>query len=79
METKEWCLAINGLSTHRDGGARIVLYDPNGTNVYLSFELKISCSNKENEYESLVIGLISVLHMKIQRLRVQGDLRLIIQ
>lgn len=44
----------------------------------LSFRLEFPCSNNVVEYEALVIGLISALQIEIQKLRVQGDSKLVI-
>lgn len=47
METGECHLAFDGSLTHRDGGAGVVLYNPDETNISLSFKLEIPCSNNE--------------------------------
>lgn len=51
-------LTFNGSCTHQGGGTGIILYDPDGTNICLSFKLEFSRSNKKSEYKVLIIGLI---------------------
>lgn len=58
-------------SIQRVGGAGIVLYVPDGSDVSLSLKLKFLCSNNEAAEETLLIGLISTLHMGIRRLSMQ--------
>lgn len=61
-------LAFGGSSSHQGGRLGVVLYNPNGTHVSLSFRPDFPCSNNEAEYETLVIGLVSALRMRIQKL-----------
>lgn len=56
-----------------------MLYAPSGTNISVAFKLEFSCTNNEAKYEALIIGLTTTLNMGILRLRVQGDLKLIIK
>lgn len=61
---------------NQGGGTGVVLCDPNGVNIYLFFKLESCCSNNVGylaEHEALVLGFISILHIGIQKLRVQGD------
>lgn len=68
MEAGEWRLVFDGWSTHREGGTKVVLYAPDGTNVSLSFNLEFLCSNTKAEYEALIIELICALQMVIHKL-----------
>lgn len=61
------------------GAGRSCVTNDDSTVVSLSFRLDFPCSNNVAEYEALIIGLVSTLRMRIQRLRVQGDSKLIIQ
>lgn len=45
MRTREWQIAVDGLSTYRVGGTGVVLYAPDGTNFSLSFNLQFLYSN----------------------------------
>lgn len=60
-------------------GEGVVLYDPEGADVALSFRLEFLCSNNVVEYKTLVIKLISALQMRIRKLQVQRDSNLLIQ
>lgn len=79
METEEWCLAFDGLSTHWWGGTWVLLYASDGTNISPSFNLKFFCTYKDAEYEVLIIYLISILKMEIRRVWVQVELKLTIK
>lgn len=57
----------------------VVLQDSDGITISLSFRLKFPYSNNVAEYVAIVLGLISSLQMGIQKLRVQGDSKLVIQ
>lgn len=50
------CLAFNGSSTHRGGGAGIMLWAPSDTNLHYLLSSSPNWNN-EIEYEALVIGL----------------------
>lgn len=60
-------------------GAGVVLYNPDGVSISLSFKLEFPCSSNIAEYEALLLGLISTLRLGVKRLRVQGDSKLIIE
>lgn len=53
VETREWRLAFDVSSTHRGGGARVMLYALDGTDMSLSFKLELPCSNNKADYEAL--------------------------
>lgn len=79
-ETKKWHFAFDGSSTHQGGSARgVVLYDPGGVNISLSFKLEFPCSNNVVEYGALLLGLISAPKLGVQKLLVQGDSKLVIE
>lgn len=77
--TEERRLAFDGSSTHRGGGVGVVLYTLDSTDISFAFTLEFVCTNNNNEYEALVIRLISALHLGFRRLRVQRDSKLIIK
>lgn len=58
---------------------RSSIITPDSINISVAFKLEFLCSNNEAEYEALVIGLTSALRRGIQKLEVQGDLKLIIK
>lgn len=64
METKELRLAFYRSSTHQGGGAGVVLYDPDGVSVSLSFKLEFPCSNNVTDYAALLLRLISALKLE---------------
>lgn len=60
-------------------GAGVVLHDPDGVSISLSFKPEFPCSNNVVEYEGLLLGLIAALKLGVKKLRVQGDSKLIIE
>lgn len=46
---------------NRRGRTGVLLYDPGGTNISLSFKLEFPYSDNEDEYRALNIGPISTL------------------
>lgn len=61
VETEGWPRAVDGSCAHLGGGAVVMLYAVNGSNISLSFKLEFSYSNNEAEYSTLIIG--SILQM----------------
>lgn len=57
----------------------VVLYDPDGINIFLSFKLEFLYFRNKAEYEALITGLTSALQMVIRKLWVQRDSKLIAQ
>lgn len=72
LETKEWRAALDGSSSHQGVGAWIVLYNPDGTNISLSFILGFPCSNNKAGVGGSDNSLDSILKMGVQKLRVHG-------
>lgn len=72
-------LIFDDFLTRRGGGAWVILYAPDGTVISLSFKLEIPYSNNEVEFEYLVIGFISALHMGNRELQMQGDSKIIMK
>lgn len=61
VETKDWCIAFDDSSTLRGCGEGVILYDLEGTNVFLSFKLEFPCFTNGAGYETRIIGLFSAL------------------
>lgn len=57
VETEEWSLTFDDSSIHREGGAGVVLYAIDGSNIFIAFKLEFFCSNNEVENKDLIIGL----------------------
>lgn len=56
-----------------------MLYASDGIDVSLSFKIDFPYSYNDGEYETFVIELIFVLQIRIQRLCIQDDSKLIIK
>lgn len=57
VEPKNDFLPSMTRSTHQGDLTAVVLYDPDGTNVSLSFRLEFPCSHNKAEYETLSYSL----------------------
>ena len=60
---KPWVLYFDG-SKHVNGvGIGVVLISPNNAPVKILFEIQPLCSNNEVEYETLIMGLETLLNL----------------
>lgn len=62
---------------NRGGTVRVELSSPDGTSTSLAYKLDFPCTKNEAKDEAFVIGLASALRMRIGRLQVQRDSKLI--
>ena len=63
-----------------NGGVGIMLKSKNsGQRVDLSYKLDFKCSNNEAEHKALILGLIAALNIRISKLRIKGDSKLIVK
>ena len=69
VEDIEWTLNFDGSSTHEGGGVGIVLKSTgNERRVDLSYKLDFTCTNNEVEYETLILGLMAALNIRVSKL-----------
>lgn len=59
-DEKEWSMPFNG-SAMMNGGAKVVLYATDETNISPVFKFDFPCSNTEAEYEAVFIDLLWVV------------------
>lgn len=74
-----WVLCFDGASSHNQGSAGIILSNNHGEIFKKAIMLAFPYSNNEVEYEALAIGLDFAKEMKISKLKVCGDLTLVIK
>ena len=60
------------------GGVGIVLANEENETLSMSFKLDFLCSKNVTEYEAYLTGLTIAQEMGIKRLKVQGDLNLVV-
>ena len=64
VERWPWILKFDGSSTEKSVGAGIVIISPKGIKTTLSFNLAFKCTNNQDEYEVLVIGLEILIKLR---------------
>lgn len=70
-DIEEWYLAFEGSSTQRGVGLGVIFYTPDGTSTSLAYKLDFPFTNNEvPEYKALIIGLTSVMKMRIRRFQI---------
>ncbi|KAJ1403360.1 Ribonuclease H domain [Sesbania bispinosa] len=79
QEAKWWTLRFDGTPAHPCGGARVILEQEGGKVLVFSYQLRFPCTNNEAEYEALVLGLRMAGELGVRRLRIKGDLNLVIK
>ncbi|XP_043710438.1 uncharacterized protein LOC122659391 [Telopea speciosissima] len=82
MEEEEckdwWQLYFDGATNQRGYGARILLITPEDLYLPSAFRLEFPCTNNIAEYEACVIGLEADIALGIKKLKVYGDLSIVI-
>ncbi|XP_062103284.1 uncharacterized protein LOC133814324 [Humulus lupulus] len=69
----------NGASNSQGAGISVVLEAPSGLQVEAIIRLEQHATNNEAKYEALIYGLELTRSMGIRRLRIRGDLKLMIE
>jgi ribonuclease HI len=70
---REWVVYVDGSSTKKNGGARIVLVTPEGEELNGSFRLEFKTTNNEAEYEVVIAGLRLALELGAKSVEVRSD------
>jgi len=70
MENNEWTLLFDGSKCIHGVGAGIVLINPNGDVIPMSYRLSFDCTNNMEEYEALILGLKAKILMKVKRIKI---------
>ncbi|CAL9024426.1 unnamed protein product, partial [Prunus brigantina] len=78
VDKAQWELYVDGSSNQAGAGVGIVLSSPEGVDLEYSVRLDFLASNNVAEYESLVLGLQLARTLKVGRLVVHSDSRLIV-
>jgi ribonuclease HI len=75
---REWVVYIDGSSTKKNGGARIVLVTPEGEELNGSIRLEFKTTNNEAEYEAVIAGLGLALELGAKSIEVRSDSQVIV-
>ncbi|CAL8169972.1 unnamed protein product [Prunus armeniaca] len=78
VDKAQWELYVDGSSNQAGAGVGIVLSSPEGVDLEYSVRLDFPASNNVAEYEALVLGLQLARTLKVGRLVVHSDSRLIV-
>ena len=73
VERWSWILKFDGFSTENSIGVGIVIISQKGVKTILSFNLAFKCTNNQDEYEALVIGLEILLELGAQEVHIIRD------
>ncbi|GAA0162201.1 hypothetical protein LIER_18343 [Lithospermum erythrorhizon] len=77
-EVPRWKLYVHGASNEKGYGAEILIKGPEGEVFEYGLRFSFKATNNEAEYEAMVTGLEIAQTLKIKRLLVQGDSKLVI-
>ena len=79
VERRPWVLKFDGSSMKKSAGVGIVIISPKGIKTTLSFNLTFKCTNKQVEYEALVIVLKILMELGAQEVDIIGDSQLVLR
>ncbi|XP_019186014.1 PREDICTED: uncharacterized protein LOC109180761 [Ipomoea nil] len=73
-----WTLSTDGSSSAKNCGGGVVLITPEGFRAYYALRFAFKLSNNEAEYEALLGGLRLALNMRVEKLKIRCDSRLVV-
>ena len=79
VERWPWILKFDGSSTEKSVGVGIVIISPKGIKTTLSFNLAFKCTNNQDEFEALVIGLEIFMELGEHEVHIIRDSQLVLQ
>ena len=68
-----WMVQIDGSTTKKVGGAKVVLISPEGETLKYAVRLQFLATNNEVEYEAFLTGLSLAKALRAKSLIVQAD------
>ena len=78
-----WCMYFDGATNHSRYGICVLLISPHGDHiprsVRLAFSDRYPDTNNIVEYEACILGLETVLELRIRRIEIFGDSNLVIR
>ncbi|XP_019154276.1 PREDICTED: uncharacterized protein LOC109150745 [Ipomoea nil] len=73
-----WTLSTDGSSSAKSCGGGVVLITPEGFRAYYALRFAFKLSNNEAEYEALLGGLRLALNMRVEKLKIRCDSKLVV-
>ncbi|XP_071712949.1 uncharacterized protein [Rutidosis leptorrhynchoides] len=77
IESEEWKLYTDGASSSDGSGAGLMLVNPKGKEFTYALRFEFATTNKEAEYEALLVGLRMAKELKILHLRAFVDSQIV--
>ena len=74
-----WILHVDGSSSKKGGGAKIVLEGPENIQIEQSLRFGFSTSNNQAEYEALIVGLLLAKDVGAQKVECHTDSQLMVE
>ena len=74
-----WRLFIDGATNAQGSGAGFILTSPDGIDVEYALRFGFQASNKEVEYEAIIVGLNLTHSMEANQLKVCSDSQLVVK
>ncbi|XP_059432543.1 uncharacterized protein LOC132165870 [Corylus avellana] len=75
---RTWVIYVDGSSTKRNGGARVVMITPDGRELKSSLRLEFKTTNNEAEYEAVIAGLGLAQELEAELVEVRSDSQVIV-
>ena len=74
-----WRLSVDGAANAQGSGAGLILTSPEGIDVEYALRFDFQASNKEAEYEAVIVGLNLAHSMEADQLEVSSDSQLVVK
>jgi ribonuclease HI len=74
---RDWVVYVDGSSTKKNEGARVVLVTPEGEELNGSFRLEFKTTNNDVEYEAVIAGLELALELGAKSVEIRSDSQVI--
>ncbi|XP_074301315.1 uncharacterized protein LOC141632693 [Silene latifolia] len=78
QDSEIWTLYIDGASNARGAGVGLVHRSPKGDMIVQAVRCEFKATNKEAEYEALILGMQMTSELKVRNLRVYSDSLLVV-
>ena len=79
VETKrKWIIYVDGSSTKKNGGARVLIITPDGKELGSSLRLEFRTTNNEVEYEAIIVGLKMAFKLGAKSVEIWSDSQVIV-
>ncbi|XP_074377049.1 uncharacterized protein LOC141718567 [Apium graveolens] len=74
-----WALKVDGSSTNKRSGARLILKSPEGFTIQNAISFGFAATNNQAEYEALIAGLKLAKTLRIQDLKIYNNSQIVVK